>query len=87
MTANNYVYTASLNKWSKTRSGDITLSLFSLCFSQEPLFEPSMLFNFSYLVTYPNIFVLDVVKTLTATVCFVIQTLISMVKFTLHRPH
>lgn len=87
MTANNYVYTASLNKWSKTRSGDITLSLFSLCFSQERLFEPSMLFNFSYLVTYPNVFVLDVVKTLTATVCFVIQTLISMVKFTLHRPH
>lgn len=87
MTANNYGYKASLNKWSKTKSGDVTLSLFSLCFPQEPLFEPSFLFNFYYPVTYPNISALDAVKTLTATVCFVIQTLISMVKFTLHRPH
>jgi len=87
MTANNYVYTSSLNKWSKTRSEDITLSLFSLCFSQEPLFELSFLFNFYYPVTYPNIFVLNVIKSFSITVCFVIQTLVSMVKFTLHRPH
>lgn len=87
MIANNYVYTASLNKCSKTRSADITLSLFSLCFPQEPLSEPSFLFNFSSPAPHPNVFVLEVLQTLTATVYFVIPTLISVTKFTLHSPH
>lgn len=87
MIANIHVYTASLSKWSKTRSGDITLSLLSLCIPQEPLFEPSFLFNFYSPASHPNVFVLEVLQTLAAAVYFVILTLISVVKFTLHRPH
>lgn len=87
MIANIHVYTASLNKWSKTRSGDVTFSLLSLCIPQEPLFEPSFLFNFYSPAPHPNVFVLEVLQTLAAAVYFVILTLISVVKFTLHRPH
>lgn len=87
MTANNYVYSAFLNMWSKPRPGNNTLSLFSMYAFQEPLSEASFIFNFYSPVTYPNVLVLYVVKTLTAIVCFVIQNLISTVKFSLCGPY